>query len=113
MTTRWENGDEHIKLIIEGERTSEKVFRSALDIELDGNILLDFSLISKVDSKSIEFLNSFAVAHKAKHFSIIATSPNEIKGLEIEVVPTMTEARDLIFMEVTERELGFFGEDEM
>ena len=113
MTTRWENGDEHIKLIIEGETTNERVFKSALEIDLEANILLDFSLLNKVDTKSIKFLNSFAITHKAKHFSIIATSPREIKGLEIEVVPTVTEARDLNFMEVTERELGSFGEEEM
>lgn len=113
MTTRWEKGDEHIKLIIEGENTNERVFKSALEINLDANILLDFSLLNKIDSKSIKFLNAFSKTHKAKNFSIIATSPKEIKGLDIEVTNTLTEARDLIFMEVTERELGFFGEEEI
>jgi len=112
MTTRWEKGEEHIKLIVEGETTNVSVFKSALEINLDGNILIDLSSMNQVDNDSIQFLNTFAIDHKAKHFSIIVATPHKLEGLSFEVVPSVTEARDMIFMEITERELGFFGEEE-
>jgi hypothetical protein len=113
MTTRWEKGDEHIKLIVEGNSTNVTALRSALEIDLNGNILIDISSIPTVDPESVKFLNGFAKAHKAKQLSIIVATPHKINGLhKLEVVPTVTEARDIIFMEITERELGFFGEDD-
>lgn len=113
MTTRWEKGDEHVKLIVEGVNTNVNVFKTALEIDLNGNIIIDMSRMDEVDPMSIRFLNSFATSHKAKNLSIIVASPKKIKGLQkLEVVPSITEARDIIFMEITERELGFFGEDE-
>lgn len=113
MTTRWEKGDEHIKLIVEGVSTQVEEFKNALEIDLDANILIDLTKMDKIDSKSVKYLNEFGVQHKAKYFSIIAASKNKISGLKkIEVVPTVNEGRDLIFMEITERELGFFGEEE-
>tara|TARA_R110002050_G_scaffold204327_1_gene339654 strand:- start:144684 stop:145019 length:336 start_codon:yes stop_codon:yes gene_type:complete len=111
MTTRWEKGDEHIKLIVEGESTNVNVFKSALEIDLNGNILIDLSTMPSVDSDSIEFLNEFGAKHKAKHYSIIIATTYAIDGIKIEVVPSVTEARDMIFMEITERELGFFDEE--
>lgn len=112
MTTRWVKGDEHIKLVVEGETSNVNVFKSALEINLNGNILIDLSAMPIVDEASIQFLNDFSVKHKAKHFSIIVATPHKIEGLNFDVVPTLTEARDMIFMEITERELGFFGEEE-
>ena len=112
MTTRWEKGDSHIKLIVEGGNTNVKEFRSSLDINIEGNILIDLSAIDKLDMESKLFLDEFAKRHKAQKHSIILASPNKIKGLKnLEIVPTVNEARDLIFMEITERELGFWGED--
>lgn len=114
MTTRWEKGDEHLRLIIEGQTTNLRTFKSGLDINIDGNILIDCTAINDIDNESIEFLNSFGKTHKAKHFSVVLASSNKFKGLkQIEVVPSVTEARDLIFMEITERELGFFGDEEI
>ena len=113
MTTRWEKGDEHIKLIVEGNTTNVAVFKSALEIDLNGNILIDTSRMLTIDPESVKYLNGFAKTHKAKHLSIIIATSHKINGLhKLEVVPTVTEARDIIFMEITERELGFFGEDE-
>ena len=112
MTTRWEKGDSHIKLIVEGESTNAKEFKSALDINLEGNILIDLSVMEVLDSDSKQYLDEFAKLHKAKMHSIIIASHSKIKGLKnLEVVPTVSEARELIFMEITERELGFWGED--
>lgn len=110
MTTRWEKGDSHAKLIIEGERSNVKQFKSALEINFDGNILIDLSAIDQIDVDSIEYLNAFALQHKDKNYSLIGAYPRKIKGLKnLEIVPTTSEARDLIFMEITERELGFLG----
>ena len=112
MTTRWEKGDSHAKLIVEGESTNAKGFQSALDINLEGNILIDLSAIEELDANSKSYLDEFAKTHKSRKHSIIIASPKKIKGLKnVEVVPTATEARDLIFMEITERELGFWGEE--
>ncbi len=114
MTTRWEKGDEYVKLIVEGISTNVNVFKSALEIDLNGNILIDISTIREVDPESVKYLNSFAKEHKAKRLSIIIATPHTIIGLvKLEIVPTLSEARDIIFMEITERELGFFGEDEV
>ena len=113
MTTRWEKGDEHLKLVVEGVNTQLSVFQSALEIDLDANIIVDLTRIEKMDKESVKFLNKFAPTHKAKNFSILVASKIKIPGLtKVEVVPTVNEARDLIFMEITERELGFFGEEE-
>lgn len=113
MTARWEKGDEHVKLIVEGLNTNVDVFKSTMDINLDGNILIDLTAITSLDKDSVQFLNDFAQKHKAKNYSIIVASTNKIPALKhIEIVPTVTEARDMIFMEITERELGFFGEEE-
>ncbi len=113
MTARWEKGDEHVKLIVEGLNTNVDVFKSTMDINLDGNILIDLTAITSLDKDSVRFLNDFAQKHKAKNYSIIAATAHKIPALkQIEIVPTVTEARDMIFMEITERELGFFGEEE-
>ncbi|MGB0806956.1 MAG: hypothetical protein ACPGRC_09715 [Salibacteraceae bacterium] len=113
MTTRWKKGDEHLNLIVEGVNTNVSIFKSALEIDLDANILIDLTRIEKIDSASVKFLNEFASQHKSKHFSIIAASKTKIPNLnKMEVVPTVNEGRDLIFMEITERELGYFGEEE-
>lgn len=113
MTARWEKGDEHIKLIVEGLNTNVDVFKSTLDINLEGNILIDLTAIKELDKDSIQYLNKFSQKHKSKNFSIIAASQNKFPVMKhLEVVPTVTEARDFIFMEITERELGFFGEEE-
>jgi len=112
MTTRWEKGDSHVKLIVEGERTNAKGFKLALEINLEGNILIDLLAIDVLDTDSKVYLDEFAKEHKAKMHSIIIASSSKIKGLKnVEVVPTVSEARDLIFMEITERELGFWGEE--
>lgn len=113
MTTRWEKGDEHLRLIVEGLNSNAADFKSALEINLDANILVDLTKMEKLDTRSAKFLNEFAVSHKEKNFSILTASKNKIPALtKMEVVPTVNEARDLIFMEITERELGFFGEEE-
>ena len=114
MTTRWEKGDEHLMLIVEGLNTNKSVFKSALNIDLEANILLDLTRVEKVDIDSINYLNSFSKAHKDKKFSIIVASKSKLPGLtQAEVVPTVSESRDLIFMEITERELGdLFDEEE-
>ncbi|MFT4753929.1 MAG: hypothetical protein ACI85Q_001484 [Salibacteraceae bacterium] len=114
MTTRWEKGEEHLKLIVEGLNTKKSTFETALNIDLDANILIDLIRIDKIDGKSVKYLNEFAGQHKLKNFSIIAASITKIPGLQkMEVVSTVSEARDLIFLEITERELGFFGEEEV
>jgi hypothetical protein len=114
MTTRWEKGDEHLRLIVEGQTTNLRTFKSGIDINIDGNILIDCTKIDTIDKESIVFLNNFGIEHKAKNHSVVLASSSKLKGLkEIEVVPTITEAKDLIFMEITERELGFFGEEEI
>lgn len=113
MTTRWVKGNEHLILVVEGETSNFQVFKSALEIDMDANIVIDISAMKKVDPDSLAFLNNFAVAHKAKNFSLLAVTKNKVTGLtKMEIVPTVTEARELIFMEITERELGFFGEEE-
>jgi len=112
MTTRWEKGDSHIRLIVEGETTNAKEFKSALEINLEGNILIDLTAMSELDANSKTYLDEFSKQHKSKMHSIIVASSSKIKGLKnVEVVPTVSEARDLIFMEITERELGFWGEE--
>ena len=113
MTTRWVKGDEHLVLVVEGESTNVGVFTSALEIDMDANIIVDISAMNKMDSASVKFLNEFADTHKAKHFSILAVTKHKVPNLtQMEIVPTLPEARDLLFMEITERELGFFGEEE-
>ena len=113
MTTRWEKGDEHVILVVEGENPNANAFKSALEIDINANIIIDLSRMDKLDAASVKYLNEFAQIHKAKHLSILATSKNKISGFsKLELVPTLPEARDLIFMEITERELGFFGEEE-
>ncbi len=113
MTTRWVKGDEHLVLVVEGESTNVGVFKSALEIDMDANIILDISAMDKVDSASIKFLNNFADRHKTKHFSFLAVTKQKLPNLtQMEIIPTIPEARDLLFMEITERELGFFGEEE-
>ncbi len=114
MTTRWVKGSEHLVLVVEGETSNVNVFKSALEIDMDANIVIDISAMNVLDEGSLKFLNNFAVVHKAKHFSLFAVTKNKVAGLtKIEIIPTVTEARELIFMEITERELGFFGEDEV
>ena len=112
MTTRWEKGDSHALLIAEGESTNCKDFKKALEIDFNGNILIDCMSFSAFDEESITYLGDFAKLHKAKRFSIILASPiKTLKFKNLEVVPTISEGRDLIFMEIAERELGFFDED--
>ena len=113
MTTRWVKGDEHLVLVVEGESTKVGVLKSALEIDLEANIIIDISAMDKVDNASIKFLNDFSDRHKAKNFSILAVTKQKFPNLtQMEIVPTIPEARDLVFMEITERELGFFGEEE-
>jgi hypothetical protein len=113
MTTRWEKGDEYIRLIVEGQGVNVNTLKSALEINLDGNILIDLTAMTGLNEDSISYLNEFANRHKTKRFSILIASKNPIEGITFEVVPTITEARDMIFMEITERELGFFGDEEL
>lgn len=112
MTTRWEKGDSHAVLIVEGETTNCTTFKKALEIDFNGNILIDCMTFSSIDPKSIEYLEGFAKSHKSKRHSIILASPlKNLKTKKLEVVPTVSEARELIFMEIAERELGFYDED--
>ena len=112
MTARWEKGEQHLILKIEGQTANPKGLKSALDINIDGNILIDMTAVSNIDQASYAYLDEFAVKHKAKRFSIIIASKIKCDTLKtIEVIPTVSEARDIIFMEMTERELGFFDDE--
>lgn len=112
MTARWEKGEQHLVLIIEGQSSNPKGLKSALDINIDGNILIDMTAVSAIDQESFSYLDQFAEKHKAKRFSIIIASKIKCDSLKhIEVIPTLSEARDIIFMEITERELGFFDDE--
>lgn len=113
MTSRWEKGDSHVVLVVEGLQTNVQDFQQALNINLEANLIIDCSALDTIDSKSIDFLNTFSKNHKQQHFSIILVFPSPLKGLRnIERINTLPEARDMIFMEIAERELGFFDLDE-
>ena len=60
MTTRWEKGDSHALLIAEGESTNCKDFKKALEIDFNGNILIDCMSFSAFDEESITHLGDFA-----------------------------------------------------
>ena len=110
MTTRWVKEDQYLRLIVEGQSCNLAGFKSALEIDLDSNILIDCMAMSNIESPVLEFLDAFSKSHKKKNFSIILAINAALSGLEnLERTNTVSEARDLIFMEITERELGFFG----
>lgn len=111
MTTRWEKKDAHLEFIVEGPQANAEPLRLALDIDIDGNILINAMHLKRIDKDSLKFLDSFSIKHKAKDFSVVLAYPQKLKLKNLEVTKTISEARDIIFMEATERELGFFDEN--
>ena len=109
MTAHWEKGDSHVVLVIEGVASRCVEFKKALEINIEGNILIDATRMDKLDPESINYLDEFAKNHKAKKFSIVLASQiKKMRFSNLEMVPTVPEARDLIFLEIAERELGLF-----
>lgn len=111
MTTRWEKKDAHLEFIVEGPQANAGPLRLALDIDIDGNILINAMNLIRIEKDTVKFLDAFAVKHKAKDLSVVMAYPQKIKFKNLEVTKTISEARDIIFMEATERELGFFDEN--
>lgn len=111
MTTRWEKKDQHLEFIVEGPKANAEPLRLALDIDIEGNILINAMNLKRIEKDSIQFLDAFAKKHKAKDLSVVMAHDKKLKTKSLEVTKTVSEARDIIFMEATERELGFFDEN--
>ena len=109
MTAHWEKGDSHVVLVVEGVSTRCAEFKKALEISMEGNILIDVTRMDALDSESVKYLDEFAKKHTSKKYSMVLASPLKKLGFKsLEVVPSVAEARDLIFLEIAERELGLF-----
>jgi hypothetical protein len=110
MTTRWEKKDQHLEFIVEGPKANAAPLRLALDIDIEGNILINAMNLKRIEDDTIKFLEAFALKHKARNFSVVMAHPQKLKIKKLEITRTISEARDIIFMEATERELGLFDE---
>lgn len=90
----------------------ELAITSASFAELNSHILIDLTHIKTLNGPSIQYLNTFAIDHKAKHLLILAVGKLKTsKFTDIEIIPTVKEARDYLFMEITEQELAKFESD--
>lgn len=74
--------------------------------------MLDLTLVDKLNDKYVEFLTQFAEGHKSKGLSFLIVSKNKICEFEnITILPTLPEARDYLFMEIAERKLNGYEDD--
>lgn len=82
---------------------------NSLNAEEANNVVLDFEGIKKVDDEALSALNDLAVNWKQKPLSFLGFGLSEEylsqNSFEFEFTPTLTEAQDILFMEVVEREL--------
>ncbi len=98
--------------------TQEKKTFSELIVEIgkiyenikNNNIIINIFSLSKVKASDLDEFLSFSNKHKqAKHSFVIVSKSVIIDDVaeNLEVVPTLKEAHDLIGMEEIERDLGF------
>lgn len=77
---------------------------------LDDNLVLDLSEVEDLDIESLVSLLPYAEAFRDRKRSFVvvtsAVDISEVPG-ELNVVPTLGEAEDLVQMEEIERDLGF------
>ena len=75
----------------------------------DWNVVLFLAEATKVKAEAIDELEQwFQHVRNGEHSFVIAALQDDLRHLlpNIEQVPSLTEAQDLIFMEEVERELG-------
>ena len=76
----------------------------------EDNVILDLSEVREMSNDAAEKLNLFVSGWKEKQLSLLGfgveesyLSPN---SFEFEITPTLSEAQDIVFMEIVERELN-------
>ena len=75
----------------------------------DENVILDLPQVTVLTSQNITDIKEWFHVTKAANHSFIISSLSDDLGVDlsnIEQTPTVSEARDMIFMEEVERELG-------
>lgn len=106
-----EEDKHHLVAFSETEMSLEAVnelFVQLNQIDPD-NIIIDLSKTENIESETLSELNTFAETWKQKNRSFLGFGLMEKYLVEdsfkFEIVPTLTEAQDILFMEIIEREL--------
>lgn len=112
MTFEINNADNHLQLFALTDAITAKELQEALenlkdDLEDNPYLIFDMSQIILIEKKAKEMINNLAkelTSHRG--LMLIATlSDNLSDGIGVEVVPSLQEAIDLIFMDQLEKEL--------
>lgn len=103
-------GDQHILLSFNETSLTLSLLDEVRNelIDLNENIILDLSSFNVVENHVIEELNNFARSTKEAKRSFIGYPCDCViatKAITFECFPTKTEAQDVLFIEIVEREL--------
>lgn len=99
-------------MLLTAKSNFDSFFREFADAFTDfenKNIVLDFSNIA-IKEEEIQSLEEYAVIHVKNNQSFAVVAPNfdaDAFEEELNVVPTLTEAEDIIDMDEMTRDLGF------
>lgn len=107
-----ENKDNYTLLTTEEKSFSEflNLFKTEYDKIADKHLIICFSEEINTTIKDLLLLLSISSAHKKRKLSFICVANQvEIDEIpeELNVVPTLNEAEDLLEMDEIERDLGF------
>lgn len=91
------------------ELTIEALEQAQLQVANAKSLIINLERIERMEDGVANFLLSWSNSVKPfKSFKLCAVNEEVSKALpeDLEILPTLTEAQDLIFMEEVERELG-------
>ncbi len=112
LTYQWTEGDQHLLLTASGSSFSADDI-SIIKKQLPANVLLDLLDVETVEDKAVKELeNLYQNMRKQGYALAIASAHPALAELDIDVAPTTSEARDLLYFALAEMALGGLDEEE-